>query len=132
MSRFEINKRKQVTFDPIDFQIKFIFKILFKSKNWKFRHDLFVYRPRGHNPEVAKPNYTKHGNIARQNHKVNKVIISTETINVTPPKVGYNKLTICKNNKSRLRRCIIKDNNNNGLAHYPPRGCEHSHCQNIA
>ena len=55
MSCFGINKRKQVTFDLIDFQINLALKILFKSKNWKFRHDLFVYRPRGHNPEVAKP-----------------------------------------------------------------------------
>ena len=58
----KINKRKQVTFDLMDFQNNLEFKILFKSKNWKFRHDLFVYRPRGHNPEDAKPNYTKHGN----------------------------------------------------------------------
>ena len=55
MSCFGINKRKQVTFDLIDFQNNLGFKLLFKSKNWKFRHDLFVYRPRGHNPEVAKP-----------------------------------------------------------------------------
>ena len=72
MTCFEINKRKQVTFDLIDFQNNLGFKLLFKSKNLKFRHDLFVYRPRGHNPEVAKPNYTKHGNIARQNHKANR------------------------------------------------------------
>ena len=65
MTSFEMNKRKQVTFDLIDFQNNLEFKLLFKSENWKFRHDLFVYRPRGHNPEVAKPNYTKHGNKAR-------------------------------------------------------------------
>ena len=65
MSCFGINKRKQITFDLIDFQKNLEFKLLFKSENWKFRHDLFVYRPRGHNPEVAKPNYTKHGNKAR-------------------------------------------------------------------
>ena len=51
----KINKRKQVTFDLIDFQNNLEFKLLFKSKNWKFWHDLFVYRPRGHNPEDAKP-----------------------------------------------------------------------------
>ena len=37
------------------------------SENSKIGHDLFVYRPRGHNPEDAKPNYTKHGNNAQQN-----------------------------------------------------------------
>ena len=65
MSCFGINIRKQVIFDLIDFQNNLEFKLLFKSKNWKFWHDLFVYRPRGHNPEDAKPNYTKHGNEAR-------------------------------------------------------------------
>ena len=65
MASFEINKRKQFDLIQSISKIKFIFKTLFKSKNWKFRHDLFVYRPRGHNPEVAKPNYTKHGSKAR-------------------------------------------------------------------
>ena len=54
MASFKINKRKQVRFDLIDFQINLEFKILFKSENSKFRHDLFVYSPRDNIHEVAR------------------------------------------------------------------------------
>ena len=69
MASFKINKRKQVRFDLIDFQSNLEFKILFKSKNLKFQHDLFVYSPRENIHEVArikektytgtKPGYSK-------------------------------------------------------------------------
>ena len=75
MACFGINKRKQVTFDLIDFQNDLEFKILFKSENWKFRHDLFVYRPRGTIPRMPNPTNTKHGTspgkiIKQQEHKL--------------------------------------------------------------
>ena len=59
MASFKINKRKQVRFDLIDFQNNLEFKILFKSENSKFRHDLFVYSPRDNIHEVAR-NKIKH------------------------------------------------------------------------
>ena len=69
MASFKINKEKQERFDLIDFQINLAFKILFKSENSKFRHDLFVYSPRENIHEVArnkvktytgtKPDYNK-------------------------------------------------------------------------
>ena len=49
-----MNKRKQERFDLIDFQINLAFKILFKSENSKFRHDLFVCSPRDNIHEVAR------------------------------------------------------------------------------
>ena len=54
MASFKINNRKQVKFDLIDFQNNLEFKILFKSENSKFRHDLFVYSPRDNIHEVAR------------------------------------------------------------------------------
>ena len=63
MASFEINKRKQVVFDPIDFQSNLEFKILFKSENSKFRHDLFVYSPRVGKHEAPKHNNTYTGTL---------------------------------------------------------------------
>ena len=63
MASFKINKRKQVTFDLIDFQNNLEFKILFKSENSKFRHDLFVYSPHDNIHEEARnkiKTYTGH------------------------------------------------------------------------
>ena len=58
------------------FQSNLELKILFKSKNWKFRHDLFVYRPRGHNPEDANPKSNlSTGHRPENNHKANKTTI---------------------------------------------------------
>ena len=68
MASFDINKRKQVRFDLIDFQNNLAFKILFKSENLKFWHDLFVYSPRVGKHEApnniktytrTKPDYKK-------------------------------------------------------------------------
>ena len=61
MSSFGRNKRKQVTFDLIDFQNNLEFKILFKSENSKFRHDLFIYSPRVDKHEAPKQNNTYTG-----------------------------------------------------------------------
>ena len=61
MARFKVNKRKQERFDLIDFQNNLEFKILFKSENLKFRHDLFVYSPRVVKNEAPKQNNTYTG-----------------------------------------------------------------------
>ena len=62
----KINKRKQVRFDLIDFQNNLEFKIMFKSENLKFWHDLFVYSPRDNIHEVARITEKDiHGNQAR-------------------------------------------------------------------
>ena len=61
MASFKINKRKQVSFDLIDFQNNLDFKILTKSKNLKFRHDLFVCSPRVGKHEAPKQNNTYTG-----------------------------------------------------------------------
>ena len=52
---------------------------MFMSKNLKFRHDLFVYRPRGHNPRMPNPTIlstgTKPGNkiiLTEINNNMNK------------------------------------------------------------
>ena len=57
----EINKRKQITFDLIDFQNNLEFKILFKSKIGNFGMTYSFIGLADTIPRLPNPNYTKHG-----------------------------------------------------------------------
>ena len=69
MSCFRINKRKQVTFDLIDFQNNLEFKILLSLKIGNFGMTYSFIGLADTIPRMPNPTNTKHGTSPGNNHK---------------------------------------------------------------